>query len=1641
MPPKKKMPKSIISIAKSDVLEKKTDVLEIKSAVSEKKADILEKESVVSEKKPDVLEKESVVSQEKSDVLEKESVVSQEKSDVSDKKTAESEENDSITEMWDKPVTSSKVLKAQSSEKKSSNDTSRDLLIAIDEQLKEAGNQKEISELNIGSDTTVSSVGSTSDSIPKKKPTVSSTPVSSVGSTSDSKTKKKLTIKKSTIKAADKLEKEKKEVKDREFSKKLENLYEFFSKFSNLKLKDDIFEDRIKMENWILSDRNKLPEFLTMDFSEQVIANIRRNMKIWDKSSNKWKSNDVFGHQKFVSDYLSSNSPYRGLLLYHGLGSGKSGASIMIAEGILDKEVVVLLPKSLRNNYEDEITKFGQIGYRVENYWRYVEVFLHINEDKNKEIYDIFKEKGISEKTLKKILEQNKNRVWFPDNVTQEKNPKYIGDETEPEFLMREPNFNEESLGKDFMNEIKNQCKIMRDEKYKFIHYNMGASLLTRILKDFYSKSDQEKIKVNAGLNSFTDSAINKGKKNRYKILDSIYDPKNNLPGPFDNKVIVIDEVHNLVSMMAGKGINGPILYEILMRAKNCKIIFLSGTPCINYPIELGLLFNILVGYTISYKIKIKGEIVDEDIIKKKILENCLLINRLEINKKNSTIIVSRNPEGFISNFEDGLYKGVKKVDYLPYNESLSTKMNDEEFLEEFYNQLDIKKIISKDSIDHNKTQKQYSSIFPDYLVQNSSRNSFLGVVGVDDKNREAMEELFNDFYIDIGKENKGKSVLFKKNIIGLTSFYNEISGKTTEADPCGEGCNVFPEIIPKLEGKDKDNIVPNIMPDIMNTATGDIELSDYQFLIYQELREIERKMEEAQKKKGKKKSDSGQGLQQQINSEIENKTTNLFRVFSRQTALFTFPPNINRPRIRQFKTKDEIKRDKEQKLLKAREVYSENKKEMKKTLINLFCNLEDDKLDTINEKKKNLIDQFLEDITNTPEDGETFEQLSNEIGEIQMTREALSLDPNSDEEKLIWNAKNNEDRLNIIIDFLCELEKTKTGDEFDDGEETDNLLDTDLTYETACMEAISKLTKENLTCKSESNSNYYCLDILSPKLLQLLKNIDSSPGLIFCYSQFRSVEGIGILKKILDFNGYSEMKISKDDKVIKDERMNIGNKVRYSIDENVWKTGTISESDGDKFRLIETGERQWNSTEIYRCFYALWSGTESDDQKAKAKEVFNRSTNKFGQECLILLATSAGAEGISLKHVRQVHICEPYWNNVKLKQVIGRARRHKSHIELPPDQQNVTVYQYISKFSQDQLEGKWTIPLDGLKAALEDSENSLASELKDQILESEETDDFKANPIFIQFANNISHTIATEDHGYTSDQVLSNIAIGKSMIINNFLKLLKEASIDCVFNKEQNLLSNPDLSELECLSDIGVGEMNFNYSLDFQNTLETVDKDTFKRETLTLFIQNHKFDDDDNLKILYFLPNEFKSLNEYFIRYPKNIVRIYNFYQYYNIDFFNQQTQFRNKNEIGQIIVSENKQKIIWDKKFLDNNALKQHYKNIQKMIDEKNLFSKSNLNFNESEMFAWKNKIEEEYKLYLIAQKKKREEKSELSFDEDKTKWFCSYCHKVKKLPEADCYIDYDILICPNCNKFTKERAIKAMAGKQHLIESTKK
>ena len=56
--------------------------------------------------------------------------------------------------------------------------------------------------------------------------------------------------------------------------------------------------------------------------------------------------------------------------------------------------------------------------------------------------------------------------------------------------------------------------------------------------------------------------------KDKGSILDVIYNPENGFPNPFDNKAIVIDEVHNIISQMIGSGYNGANLYEMLLRAK-----------------------------------------------------------------------------------------------------------------------------------------------------------------------------------------------------------------------------------------------------------------------------------------------------------------------------------------------------------------------------------------------------------------------------------------------------------------------------------------------------------------------------------------------------------------------------------------------------------------------------------------------------------------------------------------------------------------------------------------------------------------------------------------------------------------------------------------------------------------------------------------------------------------------------------------------------------------------------------------------------------------------------------------------------------------------------------------------------------------
>ena len=171
-----------------------------------------------------------------------------------------------------------------------------------------------------------------------------------------------------------------------------------------------------------------------------------------------------------------------------------------------------------------------------------------------------------------------------------------------------------------------------------------------------------------------------------------------------------------------------------------------------------------------------------------------------------------------------------------------------------------------------------------------------------------------------------------------------------------------------------------------------------------------------------------------------------------------------------------------------------------------------------------------------------------------------------------------------------------------------------------------------------------------SPKYAEMARVIQYTKGLHLVYSQFLTIEGIALFAKILDSKGYTE------------------------------------------FKLVKRENWELNVADVSKPMYVTYIGTKSQEEKELIRNVFNKNW-EFVPEKLrkqvenvniqIFMITSAGAEGISLKEVQYVHVMEPYWNPVRIDQVIGRARRICSHNELPAKEQFVEVHMYIMTFPE----------------------------------------------------------------------------------------------------------------------------------------------------------------------------------------------------------------------------------------------------------------------------------------------------------------------------------------------------------------------
>ena len=260
-----------------------------------------------------------------------------------------------------------------------------------------------------------------------------------------------------------------------------------------------------------------------------------------------------------------------------------------------------------------------------------------------------------------------------------------------------------------------------------------------------------------------------------------------------------------------------------------------------------------------------------------------------------------------------------------------------------------------------------------------------------------------------------------------------------------------------------------------------------------------------------------------------------------------------------------------------------------------------------------------------------------------------------------------------------------------------------------------------------KDNSNKYlspkALSTYSPKFLNILENIQDKDhrGLHLVYSQFRTLEGIGILKIILEANGFAHFKIRRSET-------------------RGWVIDIPEEDKGKPTFALYTGTETPEEKEITRnIFNSTWKYVP----KTITDELMKNSSNNFyGEIIKVLMITSSGAEGINLQNVRYVHITEPYWHPVRIEQVVGRARRICSHNNLPEDLRTIEVFLYLMTFSEKQLT----------------SEASIELRLKDK----SKIDNL--TPI-------------------TSDEALYEISSIKEDINKQILNAIKEASIDCAIH------------------------------------------------------------------------------------------------------------------------------------------------------------------------------------------------------------------------------------------------------------------
>ena len=531
----------------------------------------------------------------------------------------------------------------------------------------------------------------------------------------------------------------------------------------------------IKVASYVMNNREIFVNFINSLFEPYKRELEENKENISCDTIGKISSDfSLLTHQKIVRDYMNLYTPYRGLLLYHGLGSGKTCTSIAIAEGMKDtKKIIIMTPASLRANYIGELKKCGDLLYKKIQFWEWISLEEHPE----------------ALTTVSAIL-----------NLPQE----FIRKRGGAFFVNINKKSNYDDLSDSNKQILEEQLNEMIRQKYQFINYN--------------------------GL--------------REKRLEEM--TKNFTKNIFDNNVVIIDEAHNFISKIVNKlKKEKPIpetkrgekerlplnlstkLYEMLLSAKNARVILLSGTPVINFPNEFGILFNILRGYIKTWKIPLTINTTKK--IDRLILQEMLLgektLDFLDYSPSSKVLTITRNPFGFKNKIK-------KESGYQGVSNNKKTEKDDTEFDTEF--------------ISDEEFERKIISILKRNDIDIVSE-------GIEIRYKKALPDTFDEFvsrYVDETNRKLKNSDALKRRILGLSSYFRSA----------------------------QESLLPKFNKQLgVDYHIVRVPMSDIQFKAYEAARVEERKLEKKKPKQGP------------IGEDYEEKAST-YRIFSRLFCNFIIP-------------------------------------------------------------------------------------------------------------------------------------------------------------------------------------------------------------------------------------------------------------------------------------------------------------------------------------------------------------------------------------------------------------------------------------------------------------------------------------------------------------------------------------------------------------------------------------------------------------------------------------------------------------------------------------------------------------------------------------------------------------------------------